>query len=118
LRIKIDNTIRPITITSIKTRRDTIHIIPSPEAILPENCVTIPAIIPAKIRRDDPLVIPFSVIISPINTIIIDHTAKTNAVSNTVAQDVVSINPQDKELIKKTIPIDCTKANGKVIYLI
>lgn len=92
--------------TNINTSRDTTPITPSPEAILPENCVTIPAIIPAKISNDDQLVMPFSVIISPINTIIIDPTANTNAVNITVTQELVSINPPVKELIKNTIPID------------
>ena len=81
-------------------------------------CVTTPEIILAKMIREVPFVIPFSVIQSAKNNIIRDPTAKIKAEKSTTDQDDVSIRPPIRELMKKTIPIDCTNAKGNVIYLI
>ncbi len=89
--IAIINTIIPSTLD---------HVV-----ILPVICVTIPTTILENIRREVPLVIPFSVIISPRNIIIIAHTASTKAANKTVGKEV-SIIPPKIEFIKNTIPID------------
>ena len=102
------------TNTTIDQNAEGVVIAPKVE----NNCVTIPEIILAKIISDTPLVRPFSVIQSDKKRIIIAPTDITKAANNTVTHEVVSITPPIRELIKNTIPIDCTKAKGKVIYLI
>jgi hypothetical protein len=87
------------------------------EAKLENSCVVTPEMILEKMMSEVPLVIPFSVIRSAKNRIIIDPTAMINAANNTVVHEEVSINPPIRELIKNTIPIDCTNAKGNVIYL-
>lgn len=59
-------------------------------------CVTIPATIEAKIRRETPLVTPFSVSTSPNQSIIIAPTASTNAPNSTIVRLPVSITPPPK----------------------
>jgi len=118
LRIKIDKITSIPNIAAINTNIEINPDTHDTAAKLENNCVTTPDMILAKIISDVPLVIPFSVIRSARNKIIIEPTAIINAANNTVVHDDVSINPPIKELIKNTIPIDCTKANGNVIYLI
>jgi hypothetical protein len=114
----MDNKTNPPNIIAINKNIDTNPDTPDTAEKLENNCVVTPAIILAKIIREVPFVIPFSVIQSARNKIIIEPTAIINAANNTVVHEEVSINPPIRELIKNTIPIDCTNANGKVIYLI
>jgi hypothetical protein len=82
------------------------------------NDEVIPETILAKINNEIPLLIPFSVIISPnhINSIV--PTVRAKADDKTIAKLDTLTTHGIYEFIKYTIPIDCKNANGNVNHLV
>ena len=86
--MKIESRVNTRTISTIKS---TIATTFSPEANEVYAFCIIPETIDAKMRREIPLDIPFSVIISPIHIKINDPTVNINAVQHTTRIFPVSI---------------------------